>query len=42
MAYHMISLWQHRIIVHWAKLKGWKITPSHYINQDLVNVWLAE
>jgi len=42
MAYHLISLWQHRIIVHWAKLKGWKVTPSHYIGQDLVDVWLAE
>ena len=42
MAYQMISLWQHRIIVHWAKLKGWKITPSHYLGQDLVDVWLAE
>jgi hypothetical protein len=20
--------------------KGWKISPSHYVNQDLANVWL--
>jgi peptide/nickel transport system substrate-binding protein len=32
----------HRIIPHSAKLKGWKITPSHYLNQQLDAVWLAE
>jgi hypothetical protein len=21
-------------------VKGWKIGPSHYLNQDLANVWL--
>ena len=21
-------------------VKGWKISPSHYLNQDLANVWL--
>ena len=20
--------------------KGWKIGPSHYLNQDLANIWL--
>jgi peptide/nickel transport system substrate-binding protein len=32
----------HRIIPHSAKMKGWKITPSHYLNQQLDTVWLAE
>jgi peptide/nickel transport system substrate-binding protein len=32
----------HRIIPHSSKLKGWKITPSHYLNQQLDTVWLAE
>ena len=36
------TLWWQRIVPHWAKLKGWKITPSHYVNQDLRDVWLAE
>jgi peptide/nickel transport system substrate-binding protein len=21
-------------------VKGWKISPSHYLNQDLGNIWL--
>ena len=24
-----------------TQLKGWEITPSHYLNQDLADVWLA-
>jgi len=35
-------VWWHRIVVHSAAIRGWRITPSHYLNQDLVNVWLAE
>ena len=23
-------------------VKGWKISPSHFINQDLANIWLDE
>jgi peptide/nickel transport system substrate-binding protein len=42
MAYQWPSLWWQRIIPHWTKLKGWKITPSHYLNQDLRDVWLAK
>ena len=33
-------LWWNRIIVVSAKLKGWNMTPSHYIGQDLTDVWL--
>src|SRR5205085_7304577 len=40
-AYVMTALWWHRIIPHAANLRGWKITPSHYVNQDLATVWLA-
>ena len=42
MAYQWPTLWWQRIIPHWAKLRGWKITPSHYLNQDLRDVWLAK
>jgi peptide/nickel transport system substrate-binding protein len=42
MAYQIPMFWQHRVVVHWARLKGWKALPSGYINQDLVDVWLAE
>jgi peptide/nickel transport system substrate-binding protein len=33
-------LWWNRIIVNSASVKGWTITPSHYLNQDLADVWL--
>ncbi len=41
-AYWFHVLWWQRIIPHWAKVKGWKITPSHYLNQDLRDVWIVE
>jgi peptide/nickel transport system substrate-binding protein len=41
-AYQFHILWWQRIIPHSAKVKGWKITPSHYVNQDLGSMWLAE
>jgi len=33
-------LWWYRIVPHQSYVKGWKISPSHYINQDLAMVWL--
>jgi peptide/nickel transport system substrate-binding protein len=39
-AYNHITLWWYRIIPHRSYVKGWKITPSHYLNQDLSVVWL--
>ena len=33
--------WQ-RIVPHNAKVRGWTITPSNYLNQQLDAVWLAE
>lgn len=39
-AYAFITLWWNRIIPHRSYVKGWKISPSHYLNQDLANVWL--
>jgi peptide/nickel transport system substrate-binding protein len=41
-AYTIPTIWWHRIIVSWKQLRGWDITPSHYLNQDLADVWLAE
>jgi peptide/nickel transport system substrate-binding protein len=32
----------HRIIPHNSKVKGWTITPSHYLNNQLDTVWLSE
>ena len=41
-AHYIMTLQWQRIIPHSAKVKGWKITPSHYLNQQLDTVWLAE
>ena len=39
-SYTIPTIWWHRIIVTNSKLKGWYITPSHYVGQDLADVWL--
>jgi peptide/nickel transport system substrate-binding protein len=33
-------LWWYRIVLQRSYVKGWKINPSHYVNQDLATVWL--
>ena len=38
----IMLLWWYRIIPHRSVVQGWKISPSHYLNQDLANVWLAQ
>ena len=40
--HYIYTLQQHRIIPHSAKVRGWTITPSHFLNQQLDTVWLAE
>jgi peptide/nickel transport system substrate-binding protein len=40
-AWQVPTIWWQRIIPHNSKMKGWKISPSHYLNQDLATVWLA-
>ena len=42
MAYCLPTPWRHRIVPYSAKVKGWKALPSHFLNQDLGNVWLAK
>jgi peptide/nickel transport system substrate-binding protein len=39
-AYNVPLLWWQRIIVNNKKIKGWYMTPSHYLGQDLAAVWL--
>ncbi len=41
-AHYLYTLQWHRIIPHSAKVKGWTITPSHYLNNQLDTVWLSE
>ncbi|HWB52383.1 MAG TPA: ABC transporter substrate-binding protein [Stellaceae bacterium] len=39
-AHEIVLPWQYRIIPQRSYVKGWAISPSHYINQDLAVVWL--
>jgi peptide/nickel transport system substrate-binding protein len=39
-AYTVPLLWWNRIVATSAKLKGWSVTPSHFIGQDLGEVWI--
>ena len=39
-AHKLMILWWYRIVPYRSYVKGWKISPSHYVNQDLANVWL--
>ena len=41
LAYVVPVLWWHRAVVMDRKVRGWNITPSHYLGQDLAEVWLA-
>ena len=35
-------LWYSRLVAHVSTMKGWKIIPSHFANQDLAGVWLDQ
>ena len=41
-AHMLMTPWWYRIIAARSYVKGWKISPSHYVNQDLANVWLDQ
>jgi len=41
-AHYLMTLQWHRIVPHSAKMKGWTVTPSHYLNQTLDTVWLEQ
>jgi peptide/nickel transport system substrate-binding protein len=40
-AYVALTPWWQRIVPHSSKMRGWEILPSHYLNQDLSDVWLS-
>ena len=42
LAYIVPVLWWQRAVVMDRNVRGWHITPSHYIGQDLAEVWLAK
>jgi peptide/nickel transport system substrate-binding protein len=33
-------LWWYRAVPYRSYVKGWKISPSHYLNQDSATIWL--
>ena len=33
-------IWWNRIVPYRSYVKGWKISPSHFLNQDLSTIWL--
>src|SRR4051812_3640847 len=39
-AHAIMTLWWYRIVPHRSYVKGWKIGPSHFLNQDLATIWL--
>jgi peptide/nickel transport system substrate-binding protein len=41
-AHEIFLLWWYRMVPHYSYVKGWKISPSHYLNQDLATVWLDQ
>src|SRR5262245_29017645 len=41
-AHYIYTLQWHRIVPHRSSVRGWTITPSHYLNNQLDTVWLAE
>lgn len=40
--HYLMTLQWHRIIPHSSKVKGWTVTPSHYLNNTLDVVWLTQ
>jgi len=40
--HYLYTLQWNRIIPHSSKVRNWTITPSHYLNDQLDAVWLAE
>jgi peptide/nickel transport system substrate-binding protein len=40
-AHYIYTLQWHRIVPHSARVRGWTITPSHFLNNQLDTVWLG-
>ena len=40
--HYLMTLQWHRIIPQNAKVHGWQVTPSHYLNNQLDAVWLSQ
>src|SRR5262249_15003985 len=40
-AYNIMLFWWQRIVVYNKRVNGWQLTPSHYLGNDLTQVWLG-
>ena len=40
LASQFITLWWYKINPYRSYVHGWKIAPSHYLNQSLENIWI--
>jgi peptide/nickel transport system substrate-binding protein len=38
--HELFLLWWYRTVPYRSYVMGWKIGPSHYLNQDLATIWL--
>jgi peptide/nickel transport system substrate-binding protein len=41
-SYNIMLFWWQRIVVHNKRVQGWKLTPSHYLGNDLTDVWIDQ
>ena len=39
-AHELMTLWWYRIVPYRSYLKGWHISPSHFIGNEMARVWL--
>jgi peptide/nickel transport system substrate-binding protein len=39
-AHELMTLWWYRIVPYRSCVKGWNISPSHFLENDLARVWL--
>ena len=42
MVHAIVLPYWYRIVPMRSYVKGWKISPSHYLNQDLADIWLEK
>ena len=40
--HYIYTLQWHRIVPHSTRVRGWTITPSHFLNNQLDTVWLSD
>ncbi len=41
-AHSSTLIWYSRLVAHASAMKGWKALPTHFVNQDLAEIWLDQ